>query len=134
MHETMPGSYSGNILSLVREGMPVEDANGHQVGEVEDLYLGETSQSEEEMGKGAATGSPLDLTPDDTLVEDIAEGLADGEELPDVLRERLRREGFIQVEGDGLFGQDRYILPDQIDAVRNGRVILNVPYDDLITS
>jgi hypothetical protein len=44
----------------------------------------------------------------------------------------LLRSGFARVDGQGLFAEDRYITPDQIGSVVDGRVLLNLTQDELI--
>lgn len=119
-----------NVLALVHEDMEVYGANGDHIGEVEFVYMGASSPVENEMGTGAATNP--DTEPHvDNIVDMVAEAL-DGDDLPDVLAARLRQDGFIRIESDGLFSSDRYILPEQIASVGNDRVMLKVNKADLI--
>ena len=52
--------------------------------------------------------------------------------MPETLRERLLREGYIRLDADGLFAADRYILPSQIASAAGDEVTLNVEKDQLI--
>jgi hypothetical protein len=119
-----------SVLTHVREGMGVYDANDHYLGKVERLYMGASSPTENELGEGAATAPNPDLR-DDTLVDDIAKVFAP-DDLPEVLRNRLLHNGFIRIDSAGLFAADRYVLPDQIAGVSGDRVRLKVSRDELI--
>ena len=122
-----------NILNKINEGMEVRDVDGKPIGHVERVFLGEVSPEEEQTGRGAATPSNVKSTPlAQTIVNELTEALSPGEEIPDVLRERLELEGFARLEGKGLFGADRFILPDQIQSVEEGRVNLKVTRKELI--
>jgi hypothetical protein len=65
------------------------------------------------------------------LVESIAK-VFEPDKLPETLRDRLLRHGFIRVNGAGLFNADRYILPDQIASVSDKTVRLKISQSDLI--
>ncbi len=123
---------TGNpILQRVRAGMIVYDRNDRRVGTVADMYFGESSEQANEEGKGAATARNRDAQPDN-LVRDIAQALAPGDQIPETLRGRLLRDGFIRVDAPGLLGTDKYVLPEQIAEVTTDRVKLNVTRDELI--
>ena len=119
---TLPADYgaSSKILEQVKEGMDVYDADEEKIGEVERVYFG-TMQAE------GASGYEME----DSWIEDFV-SLFDTDDLPEPLRERLLANGFLRIEG-GLFGSDRYVMPDQIAAVTEEGVILK-PFaeDELI--
>jgi hypothetical protein len=54
--------------------------------------------------------------------------------VPETLRERLLRQGFLRIDSTSLFAADRYVMPDQIVDVSEGRVTLRVTRDELIKS
>jgi hypothetical protein len=56
------------------------------------------------------------------------------DDLPDEIRERLLREGFVRVDATGLLEPDRYVLPNQIEAVVNDQVRLKVGKAALIAA
>jgi len=118
-------------LKNVREGMEVFDRNNKRIGMVENLYLGESSEKNNTRGTGAATTQKREWW-DDSLVEEIAEAFAPEDEIPEVLRDRLLQNGYIQVSGPGLFAGDRYTLAEQIATIKENRVYLNVVREDLI--
>jgi hypothetical protein len=68
-----------------------------------------------------------------TLLDFIAAVFRD-DDLPDEIRERLLREGFVRVDAIGLLEPDRYALPNQIDAVVNDQVRLKVGKAALIAA
>ncbi len=77
------------------------------------------------------TGVPAQLPPTVSrspmthLPKLIAELFNPGE-VPDEVSERLRYEGFIRVDAKGLFGVDRFVMPDRIDHVTQDGVYLKV--------
>jgi hypothetical protein len=61
----------------------------------------------------------------------VAETFELGPQLPEVLAERLKRHGFVRLEG-GLLKGHRYALPEQIARVDADGVYLNVDENELI--
>lgn len=120
----------GNPLRKVREGMKVYDSDDKEIGTVERVYLGEVSPRADERGEGPATARYPNQSEND-LVQDLAKAF-DNDQVPDELRARLQRMGFIRLDAKGLFAADRYILPDQIARVSGDKVILNTTKDRLI--
>src|SRR5215213_3515762 len=103
-----------NVLTLVREGMDVFDSKGDRVGSVRNLYMGAGSEKSLAEGTGAAT-APDPRMRDDSLLDDVARAFgADDEDMPEVLRNRLLREGYIQIDTAGLFASDVYATPEHI--------------------
>jgi hypothetical protein len=108
-------------LSEVREGMRVLDANGDEVGTVEQLKMGDPT---------AATAAGQTDGGDDGLFEDLVEGLAGGgDDLPDEQRERMLRLGYIKVDRAGLFKDDIYVTGDDIRRVSGDSVHLTFTPD-----
>jgi hypothetical protein len=96
--------------------MRVLDANGDDVGTVEDLKMGDSS---------AATTEGQSVTSDDGLFQDLVKGLTDGgADLSDEQRERLLRLGYIKVDRKGLFKGDLYVAADDIERVSDDSVYL----------
>jgi hypothetical protein len=124
-------STAHDILNQVREGMRVCDSHGDKIGTVRQLHLGEVSEAADERGQGAATvTSPA--RGEDSLLERLADVFSAGDRLPDTVRNRLLRQGFIRIAMSGLFARDRFALPDQIEAVSEDCVRLRVDTDALI--
>jgi hypothetical protein len=123
-------SMGNTILNQVREGMQVCDNTGNEIGTVHRVFLGAVSEEQSARGGGPATASTPELR-DDTLIDYFARAFAD-EPLPEVLRERLLRHGFIHIDTSGLFASDRFALPDQIESVSDNCVRLRLTKDELI--
>jgi hypothetical protein len=118
-----------DTLMKIRDGMKVIDSTGEEIGTVEWVHL-----SDEDPDTPQAETVTGDLTDDrnrQSFVHLIADAFST-DNLPEELRERLMRNGFIRIDATGLFAADRYVLPEQIQAVSGDRVTLNVPRDDLI--
>ena len=116
-----------DILARVDEGMDVYDRDGHKLGAVKDIYAGDV------------VDAPPGAAPDHTggqrspgngsIVTEVARAFSD--DLPAVLRSRLRHNGYVCIKG-GFLGHDRYALREQVAAVEGRRVTLNVASNELI--
>lgn len=126
-------SRSNSVLNQIREGMRVCDGDGQEIGTVRQVFLGATSDKTKEHEVGPAS-SPEPNLRDDTLVDNLAEAFSAEEPLPDTLRGRLLREGFIRIDTHGLFASDRFALTDQIASVSDDCVQLRLTKDELIES
>jgi hypothetical protein len=112
----------------IHKGMTVLDSAHHRIGTIDDFRF---SENEDFPGTEPADLDMTDKVHDSNLVEDIAEAFV-GDDMPEVLRERLMREGYIRLDTAGLFEADRYIFPDQISNVAGDEVILKVSKDQLM--
>jgi hypothetical protein len=112
--------------------MRVYDREGKDVGQVENVYLGSVSEKADEYGQGPATADDPDLPGEGSLINNIVEAFTFEDELPEVMRNRLLRQGFIRIDGPGWFASDRYVTPDKIASVSDGRVYLSVAQNELI--
>ncbi len=136
-----------SVLLQVHDGMHVFDRNGKEAGKVDGVYLGEVNEQLNERGEGAATAreqrdvhtpviTPLNANmPSQTGVGGVIPPVDrfDMGNLPDVVRNRLLRLGFIRI-GGGILHGPRYVLPEQIANVQGDRVNLNIAHDELIKS
>lgn len=122
---------SNTILSQVQEGMRVCESDGQEIGTVRRVYLGAVSDTTEYREVGPATASDPSWR-DDNLIDNLAEAFSADDPLPETLRGRLLREGFIRIDTHGLFASDRFALPDQIDSVSDDCVRLKLTRDELI--
>jgi hypothetical protein len=122
-----------SILRTIHEGMIVNDNAGERIGKVDFVHFGVASETEQEHGVGPATPGHADSvdTDEDTVVGMIADAF-DDTDIPHELRRKLLQEGYVRMNADGLFTADRFITPDQIDAVREHDLELNVTRDQLI--
>lgn len=120
----------GNPLRQVHEGMRVYDRDDHEIGTVDQVYLGELSPSANNLGLGPATARDPNQ-PSNNLVRDFAAAF-DADNIPQELRERLQRMGFARLNAKGLFASGRYVLPEQVARVEDDKVFLKTKKDDLI--
>jgi hypothetical protein len=67
-----------------------------------------------------------------SLIDDFTKAIIPSDQVPEALRERLLRHGFIRIDSAGLFAADRYVLPGQIARVSGNRITLCVTRDELI--
>ncbi|MCC6613635.1 MAG: hypothetical protein IT320_09165 [Anaerolineae bacterium] len=117
-----------NLTTNVHEEMEVFDLNGDKVGTVEFVRLSDEL---------ASTDYPETATPgaiddqNDSFIEDIAEVFTDWPRLPEEMRERLLRSGFVRIDR-GLIKSDVVATPDQIANVTEDAVYLNVAEDALL--
>lgn len=118
-------------LTQVREGMTVYDRADERVGTVRQVYFGNTTETGADPGLAPVTGGATGQR-DDSLFDTLAEAFGGGETLPETFRERLAREGYLQIDSAGLFAGDRFATPDQIAEVREDRVTLNVDREELV--
>jgi hypothetical protein len=114
------------LMELVHEGMKVVDSLGEEVGKVEGLMMGDPGAATEQGNEFRDTGFIGDLA--EVFVGDEREP-----DVPDAVRAKLLRTGYIKVDGSGfIFETDRYVQPDRIVSVRDETVYLNVPKSALI--
>jgi len=123
------GTVIQNTMQQIRDGMTVYDRTGAAIGVVEFVRFGEEDPTQ--PGPETITGSEVENTAGTWLVESIAEVFGADDNLPDTLRSRLIRHGFVRVDA-GLLASDRFVLPDQIASVTNEGVRLHVTDDELI--
>jgi hypothetical protein len=95
------------------------------------VYLGAVTEEEEERGLGPATVSSPEKS-EHSLIEDFMNAVSPHDPVPDPLRQRLLRHGFIRINTSGLFAADRYAMPDQIASVADDRITLHVMREDLM--
>ena len=119
------------LLTQIYEGMAVYDSGGDYIGEVEHVYLGAVSEEADRRGGGPET-APSPESAESSLIGDLARAIFPADRVPTPLRQRLLRLGFIRIDSAGIFAADRYVTPDQIADVSEGRVTLRVARDELI--
>lgn len=108
------------LLSQVKEGMAVVDANGDHIGTVKSVYFGGDS---EQMNRN----DPYQ----NTFADFIARAFAVEPDIPETLRNRMEQEGFIVV--DRTLAIDPYVLPEQVHMVSDNSIILRTAVDELLT-
>lgn len=121
-------NHSANLTNYVREDMDVFDVNGDKIGEVDFVRLSDEDPSTE-YPETVTAGSVDDQ--DSSFVEDIADVFTDWPRLPEEMRERLLRSGFVRIDR-GLLKSDVIAMPDQITSVTEDAVYLNAAEDKLL--
>jgi hypothetical protein len=124
-------SQQDSVLTRIHEGMDVYNHDDDRIGKVESIYFGSVGTEEAATGTGAATADNPAMR-ERGFLDDLANVFRDDDDLPDELRERLLRRGFIRIDSSGLFSSDRYATPEQIAAVHEDRVILRTDKEGLI--
>ena len=115
-------------LARVREKMEVYDNAGKKLGHVQSMFMGAVADAET-PGVIPVEGAKLEAVADHSIVMDVARVFTD--DMPEVLRNRLRHNGYIHIRG-GLLKGDRYALREHIAAVEGDRVRLNIRGNELI--
>lgn len=139
-------------ITRVREGMRVVDANGDDLGTVEDVKMGDptavTTVGEEPGGGGGdlADGAGVIAVGGGTSGSTGMAGAPGGAgaaaagglfggggapDLPESFRNELVRVGYIRIDAKGWFGGDRYARADQIADVSGDTVRLTVAKEGL---
>ena len=116
------------ILEEIRKGMTVCDPSGAEIGTVEFVHLSDEEPST--PSSQPVTASPSAQEQRHSLVDFLADAFRT-DEVPEPLRARLLRHGFMRVDAAGLFSTDRYVMPDQIASVSGDQVTLAVGKDVL---
>jgi len=132
MANQIPNEQEHRPISRIENGMDVYDSSGDHIGTVDEIYLGEASAAERKSGTGPATVDRPYIAGKHTFMADLAEAFGGEEHVPDELAERLLYEGYIEIDADGLFAADRYVLAEQIASVSDDGVHLHVKRDDLL--
>lgn len=117
-----------NPLESIHESMDVVDKGGKKIGSVAWIKM-----TDEVPGNHVAEEVTADRT--GTEYKPLPDVIVDAfrtDNVPEELREKMLREGFIRIDADGLFAADRYVVPEQIDRVADDKVYLNVERGDLI--
>ncbi len=115
-------------LRHIEEGMKVFDRDRHEIGKVEMVRFGDDDPATPEI-EAAGTSDLNDRR--DSLIDNIAE-VFHPDDLPEELRQKLLQQGFVRLDAKGLFASDRYITPEQIDALTPDGLLLNVSKDELL--
>lgn len=127
----MDMSMRNGVLEHVEEGMNVYNRNGDKIGTVEDIQFGQEDLSQ----PGPETSTVSDATYDydrNSLVDMFAEAIAPAPDVPDELKARMMRYGFIRIDA-GLLKSDRVAMTDQIDRVTEDGVHLKTAdHDELV--
>ncbi len=116
--------FDNDAMSLVHEGMRVVDSSGEEIGKVQFVKMGDPE---------AITDQGNDNRPTE-LVGQIAQAVLPDEREPDVpepLQTRLRRSGYIKIDGPDLRDTDRYASSQHVREVAGDVVRLDVRKEEL---
>lgn len=108
--------FNAKLIEMVREGMPVVDAEGVEMGTVELVKMGDPQALTTRGNEPTAAAGVIPMTNE-----------SDEPQVPEPLRSDLVRVGFVKVDGSNLFDTDRYFRADVIDRVADGKVFMKLP-------
>ncbi len=116
--------FDNEPISRVTEGMRVVDARGEEIGKVQFVRMGDPEALTEQGNENRPT----------ELVGKVAQAVLPDESEPDVpepLQSRLRRTGYIKIDGPDLRDTDRYASSEHVREVNGDTVRLDVRKDQL---
>jgi hypothetical protein len=113
----------------ITEGMTVNDREGEAVGVIQVVYFGGANQEAIER-----VVHPQESPQAETSEDNRSAFAFDADNVPEVLRARMMRQGFIIVEGPNLTGATRYIRPEQIEGIFDGAVRLRASHGELLNA
>lgn len=111
-------------IDLAVRGMRVVDANGDEIGKVDDI----------KMGDPAAATTQGEVYDDGGLLDDIGRAVFGGSALPEQIRDNLLRIGYLRVDGKGWFDTDYFVAANQVARVEGDTVHLSVAKEELPTT
>ncbi|HEV7717618.1 MAG TPA: hypothetical protein VGO70_01440 [Arsenicitalea sp.] len=106
--------------------MRVFDSTLTEIGTIEDFKF-----SDEDPGTETEDLERSDLQRNDSLIENIANAFR-SDNLPEELRERLLTEGYVRIDGEGLFAADRYVPASQILSISGDQLMLSISKSELL--
>jgi len=101
-----------DIMTQIREGMHVVDADGKDLGKVTEFQAGDPD--------AVTTGEAMSA-PDGSFVRSV--GLLMDADIPQEEAERLSHSGWVRIH-KGLFTHDRFLPADQLDRIEDDRLWL----------
>ncbi|OLT54456.1 hypothetical protein [Cellulosimicrobium sp. CUA-896] len=116
---TVPVNDDQGPIATVHAGMKVVDADGEEVGTVEDVRMGD--------GGVTANDEPHDRGAVDELIGAVRDAVTTGDGIPEAERARLERAGYLRIDAVGFLSGNRYAAADEIAAVEGDVVRLTVP-------
>ena len=102
-------------MQQVSEGMHVVDADGKEIGKVEDFKMGDPA-AVTAMGES------------DIAAEDFFDAFGKRDDLSPHLAKRLLRLGYVEIDRKGLFRHNELVAADQLDKVDNGKLVMKAGY------
>lgn len=98
------------IPQRINEGMTVYDRDGEVVGTVQVIYFGAATEEAIERVLHSDEATDVEASENDATT-------FSANNVPEELRVRLMREGYILIKGPNLTGVKRYLRPEQIEGV-----------------
>lgn len=119
------GDADNGLITAVHEGMKVVDAGGEELGTVERVQIGDPDSvtvREQERVQGG-------------IMQNLADAFgAEGEpRVPEPLRSRLLRSGYVKIDGKGWIDTDRYVSAEHIVAIDEDTVSLSLLKDQILS-
>lgn len=108
-----------NAMEQVREGMSVVDADGNEIGTVEEFKMGDPE---------AITAEGQAPEQNNGLLANLLSALGGGPDVPQERAERMLRLGYVKIDNKGLLAGDRYVAADQVDRVADDKLWLTAGY------
>lgn len=116
-------------LMRIERGMTVIDKSDQVMGDVEMVFY--SDENPDKLGPETITASKRPSTTPN-WVNAFIESFRIDNDLPEPLKQRLHREGFVRVQKSGFFGNKTYFVPmSSIHNVVDDTVMLNVAIDDV---
>jgi hypothetical protein len=127
--ETSENTNTNTLITQVRKGMLVYDNSGKKLGDVYYVYYGDANQ---DPASDPAVRVSMPEWDADTLLGIVAQiDAPESGVVAEEARARLRREGFFRI-GDGVSGTSYAVMTNQIEAVDNTKVRLEVSLGELL--
>jgi hypothetical protein len=115
-------NYGTRAIEMIRNGMHVYDSAGVELGDVEYVQMGDPGAATTRGNEPGAGG----------FVGGLADTIVGSEpDVPQPLKDRLARSGYVKIDGPGLADTDRYVSADRIASVAGDRVTLSVTKEQL---
>lgn len=119
-------SFESSAIGRVHEGMRVVDATGEEIGKVKYVQMGDpeavTTAGNERRATDLVGGAAEAVLPDQAEPD-----------VPDPLRTRLLRTGYLKIGGRGLGDADRYLSSEHVRDVSGDVVQLNIRQSEIPT-
>jgi hypothetical protein len=113
----------------IEEGFDVRDVKNDHIGTVRTFRFSD-DDPRTEVAETETTAGVADRERND-IVSNVLEVFVDDDDLPQELRERLLRQGFVRID-QGLFAPDLFATMEQVARVADRTVYLNIARDQLI--
>jgi len=117
----------------IKEGMTVYNTNGDKIGTVEYVKFSDENPNH----PGVETATPAESTEENRLgiIKAVATvvSIAEDDNIPQVLRDRLNHSGYIRMSSTGFFESDYYISLDKVISITGENVQVEATKEELIS-